>query len=115
MSKRDYYEVLGVEKSADAKQIKKAYKRLAMKHHPDRNPNNKEEFISTLLDPNVYGRVYDGGKLSSKDALGLAASCKPRIAFSMQSSPAFPVCRVLTCHALMSSILSRPTVLVGVP
>jgi hypothetical protein len=37
------------------------------------NPNNKEEFISTLLDSNVYGRVYDGGKISKKDALGLAA------------------------------------------
>jgi len=42
MSQRDYYEVLGVDKGADTKQIKKAYKRLAMKHHPDRNTDNKK-------------------------------------------------------------------------
>jgi preprotein translocase subunit Sec63 len=42
MSERDYYEVLGVNKGDDTKIIKKAYKRLAMKHHPDRNKDNKE-------------------------------------------------------------------------
>ena len=67
MAKRDYYEVLGVSKNANEKDIKKAYRKLAIKYHPDKNPNDKAaeekfkeaaEAYDVLSDPNKKQR-YD--------------------------------------------------------
>ena len=67
MAKRDYYEVLGVDKNATTEDLKKAYRKLALKYHPDRNPGDKEaeekfkeaaEAYSVLSDPDKKAR-YD--------------------------------------------------------
>ena len=50
MAQRDYYEVLGVTKGADEAKIKKAYKRLAMKYHPDRNADDNGKADEDVVD-----------------------------------------------------------------
>ena len=67
MYKRDYYEILGVSKDAGQDEIKSAYRKLALKHHPDRNPGDKEaeenfreaaEAYEVLRDPEKR-QIYD--------------------------------------------------------
>lgn len=72
MSKRDYYEVLGVAKDAVAADIKKAYRRLAMKHHPDRNPDNAESEQKFKEAKEAYEILSDEGKRSAYDQFGHA-------------------------------------------
>ncbi len=70
MAKRDYYEVLGVEKSADDATIKKAYRKLAMQFHPDKNPDNKEAEEKFKEASEAYEVLSDKDKRQIYDQYG---------------------------------------------
>jgi len=70
MSKRDYYEVLGVNKNADADELKKAYRKLAMKYHPDRNPDDKEAETNFKESAEAYEVLSDSQKRAKYDRFG---------------------------------------------
>ena len=72
MAKRDYYEVLGVDKSASANDIKKAYRRLAMQYHPDKNPGNKEAEEKFKEAAEAYSVLSDADKKARYDQYGHA-------------------------------------------
>ena len=70
-AKRDYYEVLGVEKTATDEELKKAYRKLAKKYHPDANPDNKEEAEAKFKELNeAYEVLSDKQKRSMYDQFG---------------------------------------------
>ena len=71
-NKRDYYEVLGVEKNASAEEIKKAYRKSAMKYHPDRNPGDKEAEEKFKEVGEAYEILHDDDKRSRYDQFGFA-------------------------------------------
>ena len=73
MAKRDYYDVLGIQRGADEAEIKKAYRRIAMKYHPDRNPGDKtaEEMFKEANE--AYSVLSDPQKKAAYDQFGHAA------------------------------------------
>ncbi len=71
MAKRDYYDVLGVKKTATEEEMKKAYRALAMKYHPDRNPGNKKEAEERFKEINeAYAVLSDKDKRRQYDQFG---------------------------------------------
>lgn len=72
MSKRDYYEILGVSKTATADEIKKAYRKVAMKYHPDKNPGDKEAEEKFKEAAEAYEVLSDANKRQQYDRFGHA-------------------------------------------
>src|SRR5207249_8488372 len=70
MSRRDYYEVLGVPKSASEEEIKKAYRKLALQHHPDRNPGDKSAELKFKEATEAYEVLRDAEKRARYDQFG---------------------------------------------
>src|SRR5512139_3670546 len=70
MASRDYYEILGVNKNASDEEIKKAYRKLAMKYHPDRNPNKKEAEERFKEINEAYAVLSDKEKRKQYDTFG---------------------------------------------
>lgn len=72
--KRDYYEILGVDRGADDGAIKTSYRRLAMKHHPDRNPDDKKALARFKEIQEAYAVLSDSEKRAAYDRFGHAAT-----------------------------------------
>ena len=107
MAKRDYYEVLGVDRNASASDIKKAYRKKAIEYHPDKNPGNKEaeekfkeaaEAYSVLSDPDKKARYDQFGFEGVTYTITIAARMTTRMAKVRRRSP----------NAASSAVLEYP-------
>jgi molecular chaperone DnaJ len=112
MAKRDYYEVLGVNKDASEDDLKKAYRRLAMKWHPDRNPDNPKaeenfkeakEAYEVLCEPQKCAAYDQFGHAGAPDEAG--ASVAPFVA----GAPVAGASEAAVPHAASPSIMPSPT------
>ena len=72
MAKRDFYDILGVNRDASEEEIKKAYRKLAMKHHPDRNPDNPKAEEHFKEAKEAYEILSDSQKRAAYDQYGHA-------------------------------------------
>ena len=77
MSKRDYYEILGVSRTSTEIELKAAFRKLAMQHHPDRNPGDKECEHRFKEINEAYDVLRDGDKRAAYDRFGHARRARP--------------------------------------
>ena len=73
MSKRDYYEILGVSRTVTEVELKSSFRKLAMQHHPDKNPGDKDAEIKFKEINEAYQVLSDGQKRAAYDRFGHAA------------------------------------------
>ena len=85
MAKRDYYEVLGVRRDADEAELKKAYRRLALQYHPDRNPDNPQAEERFKEASEAYAVLSDSDKRRAYDRFGFEG-CGGRREFRLRRS-----------------------------
>ena len=84
MAKRDYYDVLGVGKDASPEQLKSAYRKLAVKYHPDKNPNDKTAEEKFKEASEAYGVLSDKSKKENYDNFGHATFQLIKVAVVME-------------------------------
>ena len=107
MSKRDYYEVLGINRSADEKEIKRAYRKLAKKYHPDMNPGDKQAEQKFKEITEAYNVLSDQEKKKLYDQYGFAAfEEEPDLALV----PADSAAAALAMEAIRNTILKVETI-----
>ena len=81
MSKRDLYEILGVDRNVDEDTIKKAFRKLALQHHPDRNPGDKQAEAKFREASEAYRILADSAQRAKYDRFGHAAFDGPGAGF----------------------------------
>jgi len=107
--KRDYYEVLGVDRKADDDTIKKAYRKLALDNHPDRNPGNAAAEKRFKESAEAYAVLSDGEKRARYDQFSATPASKARRAAARASSrprtcsPPSATCSAATAASSSSS------------
>jgi DnaJ-class molecular chaperone len=105
--KRDYYEVLGVDRKADDDTIKKAYRKLALENHPDRNPGNAEAEKRFKDAAEAYAVLSDAQKRQRYDQFGHAGvDGARRVAARASQSPRTSSRRSATCSAAAAAASS---------
>jgi DnaJ-class molecular chaperone len=112
MSKRDYYEVLGVQRDADEKEIKKAYRRVAMKYHPDRNSDDPQSEDKFKEASEAYEVLTDGEKRAAYDQLvmpGLRARWAAAALAAAASRTFLATCLATFLVAAVAAVAAAPS------